>query len=189
MSRRHLFPLALAGLLALSFVAPAEAASVVMCKPASPGTAPGPGRVTMSATGNVYQIDRAGCAPFLASDIGEATVNGFTQSGAVRAMILSGATAAAQVGTLPPAGYILGIIIENESAAVIGVGGGIKLGTTSGGNDISTGIAVSSFLRTSATDVSIAKRAFSATQATNVFVDASSWTGATVIVTVLYTFF
>lgn len=193
MSRRlRLLSIAAAAALALGFAAPADAASIMMCRPPAPGTgSSGPGRITMQGTSNVYQLDRWGCAAFLATDVGEATANGFTQTGAVRALVLSGATAQAKVGDLPPAAYILGVAVENESATAISAvnNAGIKIGTTAGGTDIVNNMAVTSWNRGTATDVSISKRAFSATQATAVWVDMASWTGVTVVVTVLYTFF
>lgn len=178
-------------LLLFIFTPLAGAASIMMCKPPSPGQgSAGPGRVTMAGTGNSYTTDRWGCAAFLASDVGEATANGFAQTGSLRAIQLSGATAAAQIGQLPPAAYIVGIIVQNQGANAP-TGGGLKIGTTSGGTDIVSGmLATGNNAINIASDVSIAKRAFNMTQAQPVFVDAvTSWNSSTVIVTVLYSFF
>lgn len=190
MSRRFLAPLALAGVLALSLLpTAADAASILMCKPASPGQgSAGPGRVTFQGTGNSYQLDRWGCAAMLATDVGEATASGFAQTGSLRAIVLSGATAATQIGILPPAAYIKDIVVQNETANA--VTNGLKIGSTSGGTDIVSGILATAYDLRAATDVSIAKRAFSATQSQAIFVDAvTSWNSARVIVTVTYTFF
>jgi len=197
MSPRRLSIAAVAALALGFFATPADAASIVLCKAPAPGTgSAGPGRVTMglsAATGlsNAYQIDRWGCGVFLASDVAEAITNGYIPMGPQRSMIVSGATAATKIGDLPPAAYIVGIVVENETAGSISTvnNAGVKIGTTSGGTDISNGIAVTSWNRASALDASIAKRAFSATQSTAVWVDMAAWTSNRVTVTVLYTFF
>jgi len=187
MTRKFLAGLALVALTAV-LATPADAGTIVMCRPAAPGTAAGPSQFTAPGSSTTYAIDRAGCAPFLITDVGDASANGFIQTGPVRAMILSGATAQAQVGTLPAGGYILGVVVNSESANA--PTNGLKFGSTAGGTDIISGILSTAFTVTSATDASIAKRAFSPTQSTAVWVDAvTSWNSTRQIVTVLYSFF
>lgn len=190
MTRRFLALLALAGSLALSFLpSPADAAYIVMCLANRPTVAPGPGRYTATASGNVYQLDREGCAPMLATDVQEASANGFVQTGSLRAIILSGASAQAQVGILPPSAYILAVAVQNQGATA--PLGGLKFGTTAGGTDVITGINASgNNTITVSSDTSLAKRAFNSTGATNLWVDSNGgWNSAKVIITVLYTFF
>lgn len=188
MTRRLLAGLALIAL-AIGFApAPADAASIVFCRSASPGTAAGPARFTAPGSGNAYQLDRAGCTLGLVTDIGDFQANGFTQSGPLRAIVITGATAQIQVGNLPPSAYIQAVIAQETSGRTMSFG--VKLGTTAGGTDIISGMNVTSFSLTNAADVSFAKRVFSQTQAQAVFLDAvTAWNGASVVLTILYSFF
>jgi hypothetical protein len=66
--------------------------------------------------------------------------------------------------------YILGIVVESiNSNPIIG---GIKIGTTIGGNDVVNGFPILGSTLTHVTDSSISKKIFSKTLETTLYIDA-----------------
>lgn len=79
-----------------------------------------------------------------------------------------------------PAGYMIrNIVIYNNTGNAIT--GGLKVGTTLGGTDVVTSIAVNASSIVNVADSSIAKRFFSKTSDTTIYIDAVvSWNSANV---------
>lgn len=175
-------------LLALGLASAADAASLIVCQPGRPGVTPGPGQFKAAASGNLYTLDARGCTVAAYTDIGDFNAAGFIQNGAERAIIVSGVTAQAQIGTLPASAVIRHIIAQETSGHA--VTGGLKWGSTAGGTDIVSGMNVASSGYTVATDASIAKRIFGSSTAAALWVDAvTAWNSANVTVTVIYSYF
>jgi hypothetical protein len=111
------------------------------------------------------------------------TVPGMMTSAKASAVI-----AANSAITLPPRAYLIGIVIENTTANA--VTGGIKIGTTAGGVDVAAAIAVGANALVTVSDAAILKRAFSASAAQQIFIDAVTlFNSASLNVTILYSWF
>lgn len=84
-----------------------------------------------------------------------------------------------------PAGhYIRDIIIVNNTANA--VTGGLKFGTTAGGTDVVSSVAVGANATTFVADSALAKRLFSKTAIQTIYVaDVTAWNSANVDVTVI----
>lgn len=182
------FVLIAAALLAVSaFAAPASASSVMMCaqKPTSGGN--GPARVVNPNTSAAYVLNNIGCALIDQADQGYFASQGYTVIAPVRSVVAKGQTDRFSM-TLPAGAYIQDIIAQETSGAA--VTGGLKVGTTSGGTDISSNIVLGASSFAVALDVSIAKRAFSATAPQTIFVGpVTSFNSAAVNVTIIYGYF
>ena len=139
--------LAATGLAAIWPVAPAEAISTVkMCR-GGPGSAQtGPFSITpqTSPAGTTYFANGMGCVFVLPNDVAWFLSQGFivdSTGGQVAVGPLVGNITTPTV-TLPPQSYIDNIVVNNEGAGSVTLGG-IKIGTTSGGSNVVTLISAS----------------------------------------------
>lgn len=86
---------------------------------------------------------------------------------------------------LPSSAVIREIIASNTT--VNAVTGGIKIGTTAGGTDVVTALAVAASANTYVTDANLSKRYFSQSSAQQIFIDAvTGWNSASVQIDILY---
>lgn len=86
---------------------------------------------------------------------------------------------------LPAGAFLTGILLGNQTANAIT--GGLKLGTTLGGNDVCTAIPVAANAFGHVPEALILKRIFSLITPQTIFVDAvTSWNGASLLATVTY---
>lgn len=93
-------------------------------------------------------------------------------------------SAAAQL-TLPAAAYIDKILIKNTTANAIT--GGLKMGTTAGGSDVFSGVAVAANAAISVTDAALLKKFFSLTATQDLFLTAATnWNGASIQAAFIY---
>lgn len=80
--------------------------------------------------------------------------------------------------------FIADIIIINNTANA--VTGGLKFGTTNGGTEVVTAVAVGASAYTHVLDSALTKRVFSKTAATTIYVqDVTAWNSANVDVNVI----
>lgn len=195
------------GLLAAAFSAaqallfpliPAHAALTVLCAPQLPDTAAARtigGTTSQIPSGSIYTLNGQGCTVAKQADIGWFLAQGFSPGPPFGANILytTGVltgTTAVQIGTLPASTYIQHIIISNATANAIT--GNLTFGSTSGGTDIvpATGIVCGANCLAFATDAQLAKRVFSVTAVTPIWVEAvTAWNNANVTITVVYGYF
>lgn len=99
-------------------------------------------------------------------------------------IIITGATSANNF-VLPANCVLREILIFNTTANAIT--GGLKFGTTSGGVDIVTALAVAASVTAFLTDVLLLKRYFSPTSPQQIFFDAVTlWNSANVNITIIY---
>lgn len=181
-----------AGSIALIVPHKAQAAITVMCAPRPPAANAGPRQITIPTTSQTqYSLDSNGCAPIQdLNDVGYLISQGFLQGAGVYTAfaLTSSATAATAVITLPAATRIDSVVIQEIAGN--SVTGGIKIGTTNGGNDVVAGITCGASCLATATDVSMAKRVFSAFNSQPIFVGAvNSYNSANVWVTIRYSYF
>lgn len=178
------------GALVLPAAQPAHAdARVVVCSAPAAGANVGSRRIVNPNTTTAYVLNAQGCAAVSSADYGWFLSQGFTPGANLFAVSKTGITAQDFTSLALPAGaYIQGVIVRETAGH--NMVGGMKIGTTAGGTDIATGVTVASSGLVSLTDVSLLKRVFSATATQKVSIDAnSSWNGASVDVTVLYSLF
>jgi hypothetical protein len=91
--------------------------------------------------------------------------------------VIPSGTSSVGMGILPPNFYIENLIFQNLIASAIT--GGINVGSTAGGNDIVSALAIGANALLVATDAVILKRAFSTIAPTSLFLSAgASWNGA-----------
>lgn len=182
----------LAGSVAFFASQKAHAVSVVMCAPKPASGAPGPRFITIPNTSaNNYTLDANGCAPV--NEINDAAylaTQGFYQGAGSFSIfgVVSSANASTAIGTLPPSTRIDSITIQETAGN--SVTGGIKVGTTNGGNDVVAGITCAAGCINTASDVSMAKKVFSPYVSQPIFIGAvSAWNSANVSVTIRYSYF
>lgn len=187
MIRRSL-SLAFAAFLALLFTADAFAATVSMCRGTKAGAASGPASWVARGSQTRYGLDVRGCAVIAAADIPDAIGNGFVSARTLRADTYTGlsATSSPMTITLPP-GTFIAYLIAHETAGGSATGG-LKVGTTSGGTDVVTAWTVGASAYTTASDVSLLKRAFSTTASQQLFINAvtSFASSGSIDITVVY---
>lgn len=176
----------------VGFSAPADAASIVMCRGAAVATATGPARFVAASSGTAYSLDNNGCATFALADIGDAAAQGFAQSGPVRAIVFNVGVATGTtdfiIGNIPASAALTGIYWSNSVAAA--VTGGVSLGTTANGVDIVAAQACASTCLTFTTDALTLKRVFSLTAATPIHAAAvTAWNSTNVTITMTYSYF
>ena len=176
---------ALLALALLTPVTPADAAQIAVCRGAAAGASPGPGR-WVAASGTTYSINVTGCTLISPVDLGSALSGGFVLRSQIFSAVANALTAAGTV-VIPGGTYIDRIIIQETSGASIT--GGLKIGTTSGGTQVATGLVCASSCLTWVPDVSISTRIFASTAPQTLFIDAvSSFNSGRVNVTVVYGF-
>src|SRR5579864_1712025 len=126
--------------LAQASVQPAHAdARIVVCAPTESGKAEGQRRLVNPNTSTAYVLNGQGCAAVSSADYGWFLSQGFTPGANLFSVSKTGITAQDFTSlTLPPGAYLQGVIIRNTTSTNATQ---IKLGTTAGGTDISTGIA------------------------------------------------
>lgn len=194
-----LFRLLAAALVAAFITAAAPsayAASAVMCAPEVSGAATG--ARTWGGTGSpvpsqtLYALNSAGCAPISQADIGYFQSQGFTFGADSGTIVYTTGVATGTtnfvIGSLPPSTYISMVIYQNTTANA--VTGGITLGSTSGGTDISTATTCGANCLAQATDAQLVKRAWSTTAYTPInAAAATAWNSANVTITVVYRYF
>lgn len=180
---------------------PAEAASALLCRPDVAGAATGPGIWVAPGTTSSYQLDGRGCGRINFIDIGDARAQGFVSTPGDNYLVgvnfgVTSASAGTSIVpaspftlTLPPAAVIKHIIVQETSGSA--VTGDMKIGTTSHGQEVATGIVVAASSLFAITDASLFKRVFSATAQQTLYFDAraSTWNNAAVSITVIYSFF
>lgn len=171
---------------------PAHAAQSVLCSPEIPSA--GVNRViTNPVSTTSYSLNGQGCAVVKQADIGYLLSQGFSAGPPFGPNVLftSGVatgTTAFLVGTLPPGTYLQHIIVQNTVAAAIT--GGINFGTTSGGADVVSALAVGSSALVFTTDAALLKRVFSATSPQPIYASAATaWNSANVTITLVYGYF
>jgi hypothetical protein len=163
----------------------ANAAFAVMCAPAS-AVGAAARQVVNPNTNNTYSLSAGGCAPIAVADIGYFFTQGFTpgpQGGSIvyQTGVLTGATNV-QIGTLPANTYIQHVILQNQTANAVT---GAIVGSTSGGADIVAAVAITG--TPAPIDATLLAHAFAAQ--TPIFVGATTWNSANVVVTVVWGYF
>lgn len=170
-------------------VSPAFAGSVVLCSPAT--DTQGSRRVTNPNTSVSYTLNGIGCGVIGSADVGYFLSQGYSLDSPFRSVVASG-TANNFSAVIPAGAYIRDIIFQETSGAA--VTGGMFVGSTATTSDVvSVSVAVGSKGLGVATDVGIAKKAFSATAPQTIFFGAfgsgGSFNGAAVTATVVYGIF
>jgi hypothetical protein len=183
----------LAPLLALcGALAPAHAASVVLCRPDRFESGAGGGSVNLPNLSKSYTPDAHGCVDAVGlGDIAVFRTNGWVEIGPTRSIILNTGLATGTtsyvLGTLPPNAYIREIFASNSTANATA---GIGIGTTSGGTDVVASITCAANCLTFTGDVALLKRVFSLTAPQVLYASGLStgWNSANVTITVVYGF-
>lgn len=175
---------ALAAVLGFS-APPSFAASAQLCGPAGDNT--GSRRVVNPNTNVAYTMDGRGCAVVDSADVGWFQSQGYVSIAPFRSVTAKGQTAAFTM-ILPPGTFIRDIIAQETSGAT--VTGGLKIGTTAGGTDVVSVLALTSLNLVTTQEVSMAKRVFSSTAPQTLFVGAvSSFNSSAVNLTVIFGYF
>lgn len=191
----------LSGLLGTLFVAalslasiPAEAASAWLCQPGAGSSRTIGGTGSNVPSGTLYTTNGRGCALIAAGDVAYFASQGWSQNqelASVFATNLYATTGQDSSIVLPTATYIAQVVIREKSGGAM-TGAGLRIGTTSGGSDVIAGAAVGASALVTVPDVSMLKRAFSATAAQQLFIShvaAGGFASSQVDVTVVYGYF
>jgi hypothetical protein len=186
--------LTLAALVAVAAVSEAQAASMWMCAPETPGAAAAR-LVTNPNTNNAYGLNAAGCALIQQADIGYFSTQGFTAGAGQNSIIFTTGVATGTtnfvIGTLPAKSYIQQIVFSNAAAAA--VTGGISIGSTANGAQIVAAQAMGAAAPPATADVAVPQASIllSGVSATGVATSlnmaaVTAWNNANVTVTVIY---
>lgn len=190
--RNLLLAAALAIATILPAALPAHAATQMLCAPEASGASNAPRRVTNPNTNVSYQLNPVGCAVIASTDIGYFLSQGFSAGPDSGTIIYTTGVASSTtnfvVGQLPANAYISMVIYNNTTANA--VTGGITLGSTANGTDISTATTCAANCLAQATDAQLVKRAWSTTGSTPInAAAATAWNSANVTITVIYRYF
>lgn len=144
---------------------PADAATVLMCRPAASGASAGPARWVASASTTAYSLNALGCAAIANADVGDAQAGGFLQPGSQQNItwvtgVLSGTTSV-QGPNIPAGMFIREIIVDNTTANA--VTGGIDIGKTTGAADVVSALTCAASCLTFVADSALLLRVFSKT--------------------------
>lgn len=143
-------------------IVPAHAAyGSFLCSPSPAEGAIGPKRVVNPNTNAAYQLNGQGCAFIAQADVGYFLANGYTGGQDFFTVAVTGITANTTTANSPvlPAGAYIHNIIIGETAGNA-VTGGVKIGTTAGGTDIASAVAVAGNALVGIADASLSKRVF-----------------------------
>lgn len=185
--RKFTFALMAVAGLSLAAADVADAAVVRVCGPSRAGTAVGPGRWVAPTSTNAYSTDSNGCVVIAATDLGDARNAGFIVDPRVGFVLGLSSTSVDSSFTLPSAGRLDSIVLQETSGAA--VTGGIFIGTTSGGRDI-TEIALGASQITQVPDSSMLKRVFTTTGGQQIFIKGDNKANnSSVNVTIQYSYF
>jgi hypothetical protein len=139
--------------------------------------------IVVPGNGNTYVLDGQGRLLAQESDLpwfysqGYSSVTDIIADLFAASGVIPSGTSSVAMGILPPNFYIESLIFQNLIASAIT--GGINVGSTAGGNDIVSALAIGANALLVATDAVILKRVFSTTAPTSLFVSAvTSWNGA-----------
>lgn len=178
---------AIAAALILPPAPQAEAAQINVCAPTASGTSPGPRRWTAAGSGTTYGLNNAGCVLLSPVDLADALSDGFVLRSQLFSAVAYRFTAATSI-VIPGGTYIDRIIVQETSNAAIT--GGLKIGTTNGGTEISASITCAALCLSWVPDVSIttSARIFANTGPKTIFMGAVTNfnSGPEVTVTVVY---
>jgi hypothetical protein len=170
----------------LAFAAiPANASSLRVCQDIGYNGTP-TAQFKARTSGNLYTLSGRGCTVAKFSDMADFLAAGFRSDPPVA--YVNQATAAASV-TIPAGAYIDSITVQETSGAA--ATGGFKIGTTAGGTDVVAAAVVGASSIVTITDVSLLKRAFSATAPQTLFMGSvTNFTdGPAFNVTIKYSYF
>lgn len=107
-------------------------------------------------------------------------------AGKVDSTVLSGAAitsnASGALGQLPANAFLLFALIRETAGHAVSV----AIGTTSGGSDVMSAVAVPSSGTTTATTAAFTKVWFSSGAPQNLFLSSASWGGASINITLVY---
>jgi hypothetical protein len=131
----------------------------------------------------VYHLDNQGRALVAEADIPYLQAHGFSPVKDIHADlfansgVIASGTGSIGLGILPANYFIEHLILQELAGNAIT--GGINIGSSAGGNDIVSALAITANLLTAVAGASILKRVFSTTAPTGLFVSAvTSWNGA-----------
>lgn len=182
---------------------PAQAAAsvgvdyLILCRPASAGTAAGPARVTNPGTsGGSYVLNGQGCAPIsLAnSDAAYFQSQGYTPGpnlfSLIQQTMLANTTATTSTITLPANAFIVGIILQETAGNA--VTGGVNIGNATSATAYASAVTLGANAAVSVADSALTRvyPATTPTSAQKILVAAqSAWNSASVNITILYSYF
>jgi hypothetical protein len=139
--------------------------------------------VSIPNSTTVYHLDSQGRALVAEADIPYLRAHGFspvrdTQADLfVTSGVIASGTSSVGLGILPANYFIEHLILQELAGSAIT--GGVNIGSTAGGNDIVSALAITANLLTAVAGASILKRAFSTSAPTSLFVSAvTSWNSA-----------
>jgi len=129
----------LLALLATAALASQADAAVKMCLSERSDGVAGPRQLTTNTSpSSTYNLDAFGCAMILPNDVGAMSAFGmstFPSGGQVSVGPINAGTTTTPTVVLPPRSFITDIVVINTGVTDVS-GGGIKIGTTSGGSDV-----------------------------------------------------
>lgn len=170
-----------------------QAASVSMCKRVDAGKASGPSQWTARGSQTRYTVDNRGCAVISSADVSDALSSGFISDRTLRADVYTGLSITnSPLQFTLPAGTFIAYLVARETSGGAVTARGLRVGTTTSLGDVISGWVVGASTITVANDVSLLKRAFSATVAQVLYVTSVEATGiqpSSVDITVVYGYF